>query len=618
MASSIDSHVSRAAGQSSLHSPIASQTPVSNSPNAPRSRDIFDAAHAIEAGEPSPTPPSVLQRLAQTLGVTKRKQRDQKMQTRKISLASIDRPSRHDHISRNPVHRQLPEEHTRAWQAAEEKRRATVERLEYPPQFDGPVPNSKKLRDPAQQKSLSRGIDEAFLTEMEEEFYSILRRVGRCAYYRPIITSGNVNRHREILLVHRSAVEPLQKIQSTGRSMTDAEKYAMMRSLDGLLISHLLYTLQRVLFRPDLEITSSSSISEQPQGGEQPPPIRTNKSEDFFNSSRWAVQPETGPDAAHTRLDVSPWKGLHISSFSQRQFAHGAHDTPSDPSPDIRLRLRGGGNDEDQKKKFRLLPTFGRAGTEYVKLAFGAQSAQLKDGERPPKALWWLAGGRTRHGKQVPTAGELRERRKNELENRKAVGFVGTILNHRIGALAGSKGRVESVEHVEGDESAAAGQSVYDPYQPEVPVEGQSTGSQPPDARSKAQSIASSQGKKSASIKPASVKANTVQSGSKNEPGSTQSSMEEIKQKAAGITSVIAKAAGTRSGSAKSAPVSVKQGGEQNTKPEPGSVKSGSAAGRTTVSGKSEAGGTAPKSVASDDASKVEKWIDGVAQVAQK
>lgn len=55
----------------------------------------------------------------------------------------------------------------------------------------------------------------------------------------------------------------------------------------------------------------------------------------------------------------------------------------------------------------------------------------LSKNERPSKKLWWLAGGRTRGSRGVPTGGELRDRKKVEQANRDAVGFLGTILGVR-------------------------------------------------------------------------------------------------------------------------------------------------------------------------------------------
>lgn len=55
----------------------------------------------------------------------------------------------------------------------------------------------------------------------------------------------------------------------------------------------------------------------------------------------------------------------------------------------------------------------------------------LNDDERPPKALWWLADGRTGGLREVPTAGELRERKKVEEANQEIVGYIGTVFGVR-------------------------------------------------------------------------------------------------------------------------------------------------------------------------------------------
>lgn len=55
---------------------------------------------------------------------------------------------------------------------------------------------------------------------------------------------------------------------------------------------------------------------------------------------------------------------------------------------------------------------WGRSGLTYLDFFRGAPRGRLGDEERAPKGVWWLAGGRMGHGKQVPTVGELRARRR--------------------------------------------------------------------------------------------------------------------------------------------------------------------------------------------------------------
>lgn len=72
----------------------------------------------------------------------------------------------------------------------------------------------------------------------------------------------------------------------------------------------------------------------------------------------------------------------------------------------------------------------------------------LADEERVPRALWWLSGGRVSLKKKAPTAGELRARRKAEVENRKKVGFLGTVLGIREHKKTRPTSEAGEVEHV--------------------------------------------------------------------------------------------------------------------------------------------------------------------------
>ena len=83
--------------------------------------------------------------------------------------------------------------------------------------------------------------------------------------------------------------------------------------------------------------------------------------------------------------------------------------------------LRGGGGDDDDVRAFR---TPRRRTT----LPVNEPVFPKPDSARPPRALWWFAGGRKG---QVPTVGELRVRKEVERANRKIVGFGGTVLGVR-------------------------------------------------------------------------------------------------------------------------------------------------------------------------------------------
>lgn len=100
------------------------------------------------------------------------------------------------------------------------------------------------------------------------------------------------------------------------------------------------------------------------------------------------------------------------------------------------LCLRGGG-DDDAVRPFR---TPRRRTT----LPVSGPAFPKADSARPPRGLWWLAGGRKG---QVPTVGELRVRKEVERENRRIVGFWGTVLGvrrvERVGILDEIEGGVD-------------------------------------------------------------------------------------------------------------------------------------------------------------------------------
>ena len=109
--------------------------------------------------------------------------------------------------------------------------------------------------------------------------------------------------------------------------------------------------------------------------------------------------------------------------------------------------LRGGGNSERRKRSDGSTSTDssgnsnGEAAEQRSRFV-PALFTRLTDSERGHTALWWLAGGRVGKRKRVPTVDELRERRRVEREERKGVGFWGTVL----GVKARHKGRGEAEE----------------------------------------------------------------------------------------------------------------------------------------------------------------------------
>lgn len=96
------------------------------------------------------------------------------------------------------------------------------------------------------------------------------------------------------------------------------------------------------------------------------------------------------------------------------------------------FRLHGGGDDE-------VLPF--RALRRRTTLPVEDPVFPKADSYRPPRGLWWFAGGR---GGLVPSLGELRVRKEVERANRRRVGFWGTVLGvrrvRRVGILGVERG----------------------------------------------------------------------------------------------------------------------------------------------------------------------------------
>ena len=120
------------------------------------------------------------------------------------------------------------------------------------------------------------------------------------------------------------------------------------------------------------------------------------------------------------------------------------------------LCLRGGGDDDDDVRPFR---TPRRRTT----LPVSEPVFPKADSARPPRGLWWLAGGRKG---QVPTVGELRVRKEVERANRRIVGFWGTVLGvrrvERVGILDEIEGGVNGGGDADEDAGGGGGEGVLE------------------------------------------------------------------------------------------------------------------------------------------------------------
>lgn len=121
-------------------------------------------------------------------------------------------------------------------------------------------------------------------------------------------------------------------------------------------------------------------------------------------------------------------EGYSAEKSALRPEAHTIKD--SDERPPFRPCLRGGADSDNDLLSAKARRSAKWRGQERPRtMLFFRTPAPLPDDSQVPRGLWWLAGGSLR-GK-VPTAGELRQRRRIEAANRDAVGFWGTLFGVR-------------------------------------------------------------------------------------------------------------------------------------------------------------------------------------------
>lgn len=165
---------------------------------------------------------------------------------------------------------------------------------------------------------------------------------------------------------------------------------------------------------------------------------RTNyRNKDLYPTDVDDNSPPISDTSSPDLLTGSPLFAPPGATISEKeQFHAGTQDAMNASSPikpifDIhqavttydQFRLRGGASSDDDNAPANTVKR--RISTLLGKVT------PLQDHERPPKVLWWLAGGRAGGVRKVPTAGELRERRKVEEANREIVGYIGTVFGVR-------------------------------------------------------------------------------------------------------------------------------------------------------------------------------------------
>ncbi|KXT15545.1 hypothetical protein AC579_6541 [Pseudocercospora musae] len=260
----------------------------------------------------------------------------------------------------------------------------------------GPIPNSKLLT-PRPSTSITRNdrnLDLYFLTPLEREIHDILHRMGRVAIYKGLARATPHSPLLTTLLAHPTDIPPLQRIHSLTQKMEPEDRHKLATTLETLIDRKMRYVLNILLWKEDaLRITDKSVGT----GVESPEYVKSSgkRRPTSFEIIRAGV---TGV---------------------RESWLRGHDEVGTQP------RLRGGGGDD-----FKIPGS--RSAKAYARLAFASKGQEkLEDEERVPRVMWWLAGGRVSFKKRAPTAGELRRRRKVEVENRKEVGFLGTVFGVR-------------------------------------------------------------------------------------------------------------------------------------------------------------------------------------------
>lgn len=414
-----------------------------------KSRDIFDAVRSFKE-ETKVENPTLGQRLLRKLQIRKDEEPEAPRERARPHSARVANHMTHDwEPENNPTHRKLPEEHSDSWRATRYLNSATVMIPDY---SSDPINRRDALGDNSLD-SFKKDLDRVFLSPLEQEVFHYLSQVGRVAHYKGLLRAHKGVPLKEAILVHQNDIEPLQKIQIVARKMSDVEKENMLRNLATLLPPKPIYTLKLLLADPDLRITASSVNTgvESPEFTHTPPtrilhkPARPTSMAlltagrtgvlDHWarrDSSGYAARPERDPVRLATEMhSAGPARFFSSRPFTVEEVSEEEEEEEEERdqwSPGLR-----GGAEESEDSRFQLRLPLGRSGRAYLDYArSGDGPAPLGEDERVPKALWWLAGGRVRYGKKVPTAGELRSRKKAEAENRKAVGFVGTLAGVRV------------------------------------------------------------------------------------------------------------------------------------------------------------------------------------------
>lgn len=442
--------------------------------DTPRSRDIFNVARRLEAGQPVITPPkpSLTQRFLRLVGLgTEKEEPKPVIHAMTIEDFQGQRQAREYQRMLNTYQRLLPEEHVAAHKTAREEHKEAVKRKKLSNRkFNGPVPRRPKLPET---KQLSNKLDTAFLTPIQKKIYNIMHNAGRCATLTPFTSSQSEDRRQKIMLVHPTNVVALKQVQQMVLLLTPQDQTSLVCSLEGLLNPYLMPTLKILVFQPDVHVTSTSNSGKgySPERKALRKPASWELFSGKINASWEQITPQ--PVVVETRQDKKDKKkrknqkgGLLYDQTNEegQEYKHKPSVFQSFEQKPFMPELTLGSDDEedDMKKKRRRVHLRGGGGEEGHPLPFErsvraylVRGDCLTDEERVPRTLFWLAGGRVSPRKKAPTAGEMRSRRKAEVKNRKKVGFVGTLFGVRR-PTAAKREATDDGESKEPEESLAA------------------------------------------------------------------------------------------------------------------------------------------------------------------
>lgn len=246
-------------------------------------------------------------------------------------------------------------------------------------------------------------VHAAFLTPLERATLSNLQTIpSNIGHFRPLM-----NPEAEILIApSASQALALQEIGRLTRELGEGEKEILRRDLERLLTREQRGVLGRVL--EGRGRVGGSGLCHLPSLVEE------EEGRVVVREGAERKVADRGGGWGQSRV----W-----SQGRNQQSGQGQKSGIQPPSKTPRLRLRGGGSEDEPSISHTGLPP--RSNT--ILIIPEPTHPAIDTASRPPALLWWLAGGRGR----APSFEELRVRRRVEVANREVVGFLGTLLGVR-------------------------------------------------------------------------------------------------------------------------------------------------------------------------------------------